>query len=314
MAHQKETYVIGVDIGGTHISSAVVAVQEKRIIDHTYATSHVANLESLESIMETWADTLNKTIKAAQEVPLLGIAFAIPGPFDYKEGIAKYPEGFKYGALYQTKIEESLNPLLSHSSHLPMRFLNDATSFAVGEAWLSEADGNKRQLCITLGTGLGAGFIENEIPIVTGNTVPPNGCLWDILHEDGMADDYFSTRGIIKAYHEATGKNVTGVKELADSFDTDIKVKEVFNTFGNNLGDFLAPWLKTFQTDVLVLGGNISKAYFCFGTALQESLNKNNLTIPIKISHHMEKGAIMGCTQAFNSNFWERVKGKLPKI
>lgn len=311
---QKETYVIGVDIGGTHISSAVVAVQEKKIIDDTYATSHVANLESLDAIMETWASTLNKTIRAAQEVPLQGIAFAIPGPFDYKEGVAKYPEGFKYGALYQTKIEENLNPLLAHSSYLPMRFLNDATSFAVGEAWLSEADGNKRQLCITLGTGLGAGFIENGIPIVTGRTVPPNGCLWNILHKDGMADDYFSTRGFIKAYQEATGKNVMGVKELVNGFDTDVKVKEVFNAFGNDLGDFLTPWLKTFQADVLVLGGNISKAYSYFGTALQQCLNQNDLSIPIRISHHMEKGAIIGCTRVFDSHFWERIKDNLPKI
>ncbi|PWL39504.1 ROK family protein [Flagellimonas aquimarina] len=311
---REDIYVIGVDIGGTHISSAVVDVREKRIIDDTYTTSHVANLESLEAIMETWASTLNKTIHAAAEIPLLGIAFAIPGPFDYKEGIAKYPEGFKYGALYQAKIEENLNPLLSHSSHLPMRFLNDATSFAVGEAWLSHADGNRKQLCITLGTGLGAGFIENGVPIVTGNTVPPNGCLWNILHEDGMADDYFSTRGFIKAYHQATGKNIVGVKELVDNFDADAKIKEVFHDFGNNLGGFLTPWLKKFQADVLVLGGNISKAYSCFGVALEQCLDQNDLIIPIRISHHMEKGAIIGCTRMFDPNFWEHIKNKLPKI
>ncbi len=311
---EKETYVIGVDIGGTHISSAIVSVHEKRIIEESYATSHVANMESLTSIMQTWANTLNKTLRIAKEIELQGIAFAIPGPFDYKAGMAKYPEGFKYGALYQIKIEEALRPFLSHKNSLPMRFLNDATSFAVGEAWLSKSEENKKQLCITLGTGLGAGFIDDGIPVVTGSTVPPNGCLWNIPYKEGMADDYFSTRGFIKAYHKATGKTVKGVKELVDSYDTDNNIKEVFDTFGKELGDFLAPWLKRFQADTLVLGGNISKAYLYFGKALQEYLNANNLSLHIHISHHMEKGAIMGCTRLFNNHFWEKTKNNLPTI
>ncbi len=310
----KENFIIGVDIGGTHISSAVVDVEKKQMLEDTYATSHVANLEPYDVIMETWANTLNQTINAAKNLPLSGIAFAIPGPFNYKDGIAMYPEGFKYGALFEMDIEKNLHPLLAHEHTLPLRFLNDATSFAVGEAWLSEEEGFNHQLCITLGTGLGAGFIANGIPVVSGNSVPKNGCLWNIPYKDGIADDYFSTRGCINTYYELTGITVKGVKELAIRYETDDQAKNMFVTFGQDLGDFLAPWLKKFQTDALVLGGNISKAYFCFGQALQGSLNKNGVSLPIRISHHMEKGAIMGCTRVFNQHFWKGVKDNLPEL
>ncbi len=310
----KTAHTIGVDIGGTHISSALVNREKKQIIDGTYVSSHVANMESMDTILQTWANCLNKTINASEGVPLSGIAFAMPGPFDYATGVAKYPEGFKYGALNGIEIEKKLNPFLSNKDNLPMRFLNDATSFAVGEAWLSEAQGHKKQLCVTLGTGLGAGFIDNGIPVISGDSVPPNGCLWNISYKDGIADDYFSTRGCVDAYEQATGKTVNGVKELAEGFDKDSKAKEVFEAFGEDLGDFLAPWLKTFKADALVLGGNISKAYFCFGKALQSSLNTHGLSLPILISQHMEKGAIIGCTRLFEPFFWEKVKDNLPRL
>lgn len=308
------TYVIGADVGGTHISSALVDVQKKEILEHTYATSHVANLEPFDVIMETWASTLNKTINAGQELPVTGIAFAIPGPFNYKEGIAMYPEGFKYGTLYGMGIGENLGSLLNYQGSIPIRFLNDATSFAVGEAWLSEEEGFHRQLCITLGTGLGAGFIQNGIPVVKGNTVPKNGCLWNIPYKDGIADDYFSTRGCINAYYDLTGNTVTGVKELANNYQNDPHSREVFENFGQDLGNFLAPWLKKFDADALIMGGNISKAYACFGHALQTSLNENGVSLPIKISHHMEKGAIMGCTRMFENHFWKGIKDNLPEL
>lgn len=311
---EKETYVIGVDVGGTHISSAVVALNQKVLLEDTYATSHVANMEPKNNILETWSNCINKTLVASNGLPLTGIAFAMPGPFDYAKGIAKYPEGFKYGSLFGTDIEQGLTPLLNHKTILPIRFMNDATSFAVGEAWLAESEGYKKQLCVTLGTGLGAGFIANGIPVTSGSHVPSNGILWNIPHKDGIADDYFSSRGCVNAYAEVSGKTVKGVKEIADAFNNDSKAKQVMESFGNELGDFLSPWLKKFDADALVLGGNISKAYFCFGNTLQQVFNANELSIAIRISKHMEKGAIIGCARLFDDAFWAAVKHDLPNI
>ncbi|SHG71016.1 ROK family protein [Flagellimonas flava] len=308
------TYVVGVDVGGTHIASAVVDVQKKKILEHTYASSHVANMEPFESIMELWGSTLNKTISATYPLPIKGIAFAIPGPFNYKDGIALYPEGFKYGELYGMNIERTLSALLDHTPPLALRFLNDATSFAVGEAWLSEEKGHSRQLCITLGTGLGAGFIANGIPVVHGSSVPENGCLWNLPYKNGIADDYFSTRGCINAYYDLTGETVTGVKQLANLYSKDLNAQQMFADFGKELGDFLAPRLIRFRANTLVLGGNISKAYACFGRELQTSLNHNGVSLPIRISNHMEKAAIMGCTRVFEPHFWKGIKNNLPVL
>ncbi|MEL6975744.1 MAG: ROK family protein [Bacteroidota bacterium] len=304
-------YVLGVDIGGTHISSAVVNMNTKSILEETYASNLVANMEPQETILQSWGDTLNKSIKAAGRKSIRGVAFAMPGPFNYKKGIALYPEGFKYGELHGLHIESALQSVLAKK--LPMRFLNDATSFAVGEAWLSHNGVKEKQLCITLGTGLGAGFTRKGIPVVHDASVPPEGSLWNLPYGEGIADDYFSTRGFITAYQNLTGIEVNGVRELANHCETDSHAKQVFDAFGENLGNFLSPWLKRFDADALIIGGNIAKAYAHFENTLENTMKAHGLKLSVRIAKHSEKGAIIGSTLLFNEVFWNKVKKALPK-
>ena len=65
--------------------------------------------------------------------------------------------------------------VLVFSDGFLIRFMNDASSFAVGEAWAGSASKFNRSLSITLGTGFGSAFISNRIPIVDGPEVPKTG-------------------------------------------------------------------------------------------------------------------------------------------
>ena len=124
-----------------------------------------------------------------------------------------------------------------------IRFMNDASSFAVGEAWAGSATKEKRSLSITLGTGFGSAFISERIPIVDGPLVPKIGCVYHLPYRDGIADDYFSTRGLLGRYKKITGKELKGVKELAALSSSEKIVMDLFTDFGDNLALFLAPWL-----------------------------------------------------------------------
>ena len=99
--------------------------------------------------------------------------------------------------------------------------MNDASSFAVGEAWAGSATKVKRSLSITLGTGFGSAFISDRIPIVDGPLVPKIGCVYHLPYRDGIADDYFSTRGFWAGIRNITGKELKGVKELAELASSD---------------------------------------------------------------------------------------------
>ena len=239
------------------------------------------------------------------------ISFAIPGPFQYKNGIAMFETNDKYENLYQVSITDEL-PAFLNGNDLDFRYLNDATSFGVGVAKLGEATGSKKVIAITLGTGFGSTFILNGIPLVKAHGVPKDGCLWDKPYKNGVADDYFSTRWFIKKYKELSGENVKGVKEIALSENE--YAKETFNEFSHNLAEFMIPVIQKFQPDLIVLGGNISNANNRFLPKVKEILKKEGVDVNFSISTLMEEAAIIGSARLFESCFWEQVKNDLPEL
>ena len=67
----------------------------------------------------------------------------MPGPFDYEKGIALFThEVSKYENLYETDVAKEIRERLDIDAKYDLRFMNDATSFAVGEAWAGGFTGN----------------------------------------------------------------------------------------------------------------------------------------------------------------------------
>lgn len=308
---------IGVDVGGSHISSAVVNNTDFVIIPETYFSGSVDSKASKDVIIEKWAEVINKTIKAAYETlehsvnEKIGIAFSMPGPFQYETGIAMFEGNDKYESLYNVSIPQELSKYLS-IKEVSFRFLNDASCFGVGGALKEESElGNKRVIAITLGTGFGAAFLDNKLPITQGNNVPINGCLWDKPFKDSIADNYFSTRWFINHYESVTGEKLTdGVKEIAsiENYST----AKIFDDFADNLSDFLAPFISDFDADLLILGGNIAKSHRLFLAKVLENLRDRNISLAITILENTEQTSILGSSYLFNEVFWERIKEELP--
>jgi glucokinase len=305
----KRKFAVGTDIGGSHISCALIDMEQEAIVKESFTTQKVDNSAPADEILTSWADALTRTICKTGKDQLSGIGFAMPGPFDYENGIAMFThEVVKYGNLYKVDVRNQLKMMLGLDDNCDLRFINDATSFAIGEAWMGKAKGHKRSFSITLGTGFGSAFIDSGIPVVDRPDVPAQGCVWHIPYKNGIADDYFSTRWFIRRYAEKTGKKLTGVKEIAGKIREDPLAKEVFEEFGTNLGDFLGPMMKIFSVEVLVIGGNVSQAYNLFGKNLVDSLKRQNLRTQISISGLKENAAILGSARLLEDEFWQRIK------
>jgi len=303
---------IGSDIGGTHITCAAVKIREGELLKETLSRVACHHEAPAETILQSWAKALNSTLSKLDESQLAGIGFAIPGPFDYRNGISKMEHKFKN--LYNLHIPTALNPLLTTKKELPMRFLNDAASFAVGEAWLGEGKGFHKVVVITLGTGFGSAFIEDGVPVVSGDEVPKEGCLWHLPFKDGIADDYFSTRWFVGEYEKQAGQKISGVKELMDKTHTDAIAKGLFVQFGQNLADCMAVPLQKFDAEVLIIGGNIAHALSLFGDRFQEGLEKAGVPDKVVVSMHSEHAALIGSARLLDDAFWERVSARLPNI
>jgi glucokinase len=308
----NKNIAIGADIGGSHITTAAIDLVTGKILRETVAGRDVDNQASAASIISTWSEALLESISKTSPERVKGIGFAMPSPFDYVNGICYIKGVAKYENLYGVNIGEAISRSLGTGSDLLIRFMNDASSFAVGEAVNGRSKNVSRSLAITLGTGFGSAFVADKIPIVDGPLVPKLGCVFHLPYRDGIADDYFSTRGLVGRYKKATGKDVTGVKQLAQLFHTDSFVQELFIDFGINLGLFLVPWLKKFEAGMLVIGGNISNAYNLFGSHLEATLKEHDCSVESALSELKEDAALLGCTYLLDDGFWESVQHALP--
>ncbi|MCX6255469.1 MAG: ROK family protein [Bacteroidia bacterium] len=308
----KKNIAIGADIGGSHISCVAIDLVSGKILRETLTERAVDNQAQACVIIAVWADALSGAIEKVSIEKVKGIGFAMPGPFDYVRGICYIKGVAKYENLYGFNINDAISSCLEVPDGFLIRFMNDASAFAVGEAWAGSATKAKRSLSITLGTGFGSAFINNRIPIVDGPEVPKLGCIYHLPYRDGIADDYFSTRGLLGRYKKLTGKELNGVKELATLAASDKIVTDLFTDFGDKLGLFLVPWLEKFKAEILVIGGNISHAYSLFENVFEDRLKKENCNCKVALSELKEDAALLGSAYLLDDDFWKSVQHALP--
>jgi glucokinase len=308
----NKNIALGVDIGGSHISCAAVDLLSGQVLRDTLTESAVDNRAKSDIILNVWTEVLSGVLSKLPENSVKGIGFAMPGPFDYVNGICYIKGVAKYESLYGINIADSISGRLNTPENYPVRFMNDASSFAVGEAWIGSFGKAVNSMAITLGTGFGSAFISNRIPVVDGPVVPRLGCVYHLPYKNGIADDYFSSRGLLGRYKKLSGSELNGVKELSELAGSDIKIVELFTDFGDELGLFLAPWLKSFKAEIVVIGGNISLAYNYFGNAFEKRLKIENCSCEVALSKLKEDAALAGSAYLLDDVFWKSVQHALP--
>jgi glucokinase len=308
-------YAIGADIGGSHISALLINLESKKVEKDSLVSRPVDNKATAGKILETWALALKQIFETIDREELAGIGFAMPGPFDYENGIAHFThEVAKYEKLNGVNVGYHMKQLLNLREDMPIRFMNDATSFAVGEVWAGKSSGFQRTIAITLGTGFGSAFTDSGIPVLERDDVPKLGCLWHLPFKEGIADDYFSTRWFIKRYAEETMETLPGVKEIAVRAATDNAAKRLFYEFGVNLGNFLGPWVRKFRAESIIIGGNMTGAWELFGPAFKLTLKQDDEQAAIIISELGETAAMVGSARLMDECFWASVKPLLSKM
>lgn len=311
----KNTHIaIGIDIGGSHISCGAVDMQINHLITGSCFESKVDNKASADEILKSWVGAIKLTMDVVGKEQVTGIGFAMPGPFDYAKGIALFERVEKYLNLYGVHVANEIRTRLDLPSDMPVRFINDATAFAIAESWIGVGKDFSHVIALTLGTGFGSAFIADGIPVLEGDTVPEMGCVWHLPFQEGIADDYFSTRWFERSYLNLTGRQVNGVREISELYDYDEVARNLLTEYGTNMGDFLAPWIRKFGAGEIVIGGNITGAYDKFGNYLMQSLANHKITAGVSLSILRENAAIIGSARLIDDKFFSKVEPLLPKM
>lgn len=259
---------LGLDVGGSHVTASVVDASFAGKQPLRLVRKEIDSFASASSIVGAIGDCIRE---ALVNEPAAEIGIAFPGPFDYQKGVCTV---LNVGGKFEQMFGLHLGQALKDATGMPdtsFRFYNDAHCFAVG-AYVQNRLESKRTVFLTLGSGFGSSFMENGRLVTQHAALPALCAFYNEPFRESIADDYFSTRWFHNAYRRATGREITGVRELAEMHSE--VARSIFNEFGANLGEFLAPWLQKFACDQLVIGGNIARAGHLFFNALKNHMQR----------------------------------------
>ncbi len=274
---------LGVDIGGSHITAGWVDLAKAVVLPGTLTRKLVDSNANARTIISAWCDFLQSGLQNKLH-DNIKIGIAMPGPFNYSEGISLMKEQGKFKALYGLNIRS----LLSQSLSLPpeaFQFVNDAESYLQGEVLGGAGKGFRQVLGLTLGTGLGAAIHKQ------GQTNDAD--LWKMPFKEGIAEDYLSTGWFVQRYCALGGKEEAGLKEIL-AHGNEAVVHQLFAEFAQNFSDFLVLLSGTQHFDAVVLGGNISQSHAQFLPALERLLAKQGIRAKICLGTLQEEAILIG--------------------
>ena len=246
--------VVGaLEIGGTHVSAALVSLDERAIdpagVQRDALAADGTGDELVRSIV-TAARRLSRP-----DVTRWGIA--TPGPFDYARGVSRIRGVAKLDALYGADLRAELSAAVGVKP-TAVSFINDASAFLIGEWWAGKAHGDGRSIGVTLGTGLGSAFMSRGQIVESDPDVPPEGRLDLIPFRGAPVENTLSSRGLRAAYG-ADNPDVIEIARRARAGEA--RAADVMHRFGSALGEFLARWVERFAPRCVVLGGSIARSW-----------------------------------------------------
>lgn len=244
------------EIGGTHVSAALVDPDSGRLAGQPTRRALDAQ-GSAPDILATIV-AVGRTIGAA---PGARWGVAIPDPFDYLRGIGRFAGVGKFAALRGVEVGAAFARGLGGS----VAFGNDADAFILGEWRHGAARGTARCAGITLGTGVGSGWLVDGRIVDSGPGVPPGGRAHRLTVDGVELEERMSRRAVRAAYARATGDADADVRVIAERARAgDKQATAVLAAAVQCLGRALGPALRGFAADVVVIGGAMAGSWDLF--------------------------------------------------
>jgi glucokinase len=263
---------VGIDIGGTNTKYGIVD-REGNVLHQGNITT--TQYEQFQEFFEAMADALRKGIaELPSSTRIVGIGIGAANG-NYYTGNIERATNLKWKGVLP------LARMFKDEFGVPCILTNDANAAAVGEMIYGNAKNMKDFVVITLGTGLGSGFVCGGV-LLNGH----HGIAGEVGHTAVNPNGRYCNcgkRGCLETYVSATGIKRTVYKLLADhlepselrgiSFDNlntkmiseaanrgDVVAKEAFEYTGRILGMKLAETVVHTDPEAIFLFGGLSMA------------------------------------------------------
>ena len=147
----EKKYVVGVDLGGTKIYTALVDLEGNIIKEKTVET---LAQEGEKAVLGRLIETISYVIDGTDKSLIKSIGIGSPGPLDVKNGIIIESANLPFKNFEIVKnIRETYD--------LPTYLDNDANVATLGEFMFGAGKGTENMVFITASTGIGGGAVLN---------------------------------------------------------------------------------------------------------------------------------------------------------
>ena len=233
--------IIAIDLGGTKIRAGLI--NGSNISQILYEPCKADQAE------EVVIDQLCSMIDTLMCPQVTAIGIGVPSVVDAEKGIV-----YDVVAIPSWK-EVHLKEILEQKYGLPVHVDNDCNCFALGVATFGEAKPFANSVCITLGTGVGAGIIIGH-KLYRG-THTGAGEIGSLPYLDKDYEYYSSSR-----FFKGLGLSGKAVAEACGKGDE--KALEIMKEFGTHVGKLMNMVLFAYDPDAIILGGSICNSFDYF--------------------------------------------------
>jgi len=291
-------FVIGIDLGGTNLKTALVD-SHGGIVEHdSRPTDADAGPDAIMDDMVAAAETvIEKAGLDKGQVATAGIG--VPGPMNWQTGIVFSPPNLK--GWNDVPLAEEMTKRLG----LPVFVDNDANVACYGEFWSGAGKGCDTMVMMTLGTGVGGGIVVHG-KLLRGI----DGTAAEVGHMQLMRDGRrhpFGFTGTLEAYASVTGlvrtareaieggraslltercggdlDNLTG-KMISEAIaDGDEVAEWAMRETGIWLGLASASLINLLNPEKIVFGGGMIAAGDILFDTIRETAKKQSFEVPFK--------------------------------
>ena len=285
------SFAIGVDLGGTNLRVAAV--------DENGGLLEVADLPTELSrgrnhVLDQMAGHIHRLARRfAGGCRLLGVGVGVPGIIDLRGGVVVSAGNLPGWSGFPIRSE------LEQRVGLPVVLENDANCAALGEKWVGAGQQVDDLCMLTLGTGVGGGFVVGGSPWhgamgMAGElghmTVIPDGAVC-ACGSRGCLEQYASATAIKRMAAEAIARgSAPGLAKLAERdpqftarsvFECarrgDSEAQAIFEIMGSALGIAIANLINALNLPLYVIGGGGAAAWDAFSPAMLRELERRSI-------------------------------------
>lgn len=201
--------VVGIDIGGTNSVFGLVDREGNMYGEGVVPTRKFPDFDQYLEELFIGINNISKNV--GEEFELMGIGIGAPN--------ANYYDGTIWNAanLVWKGTVPFVEKMKRYYPNIPIIITNDANAAAIGEMIYGGAKGMKDFIVVTLGTGLGSGFVSGGKLIYGHDSFA--GELGHVIVNRGGRVCGCGRKGCLETYVSATGIKRTAFKLLADHLE-----------------------------------------------------------------------------------------------